>query len=1381
MRQIAENYKTGEVTLVDVPVPSCRPGGVVVRSEFSLVSAGTELMKVAEGKMSLLGKARARPDQVRRVLDSVSQQGVGATYRKVMNRLDSYTPLGYSLAGTVVESMVPELPVGSRVACGGNEYALHAEFNYVPRNLCALVPDGVKSEHAAFTTVGAIAMQAFRRSEATIGETVCVIGLGLIGQLVVQIAHAAGVNVFGLDPSEERCALAERVGARAAGAPTEPSASRVRDRMLEVTDGQGADVVFLAAATDSDQPVNMAVDLARDKARIVDIGKLPLDLPWKPYYEKEIDVRFSRSYGPGRYDPTYEEDGVDYPIGYVRWTEQRNMKSFLDLVADERIDLESVIDEVIPFDSSVEAYERLLSGESRAIGSLFAYRQEALVQRVIDVGRPADVAAKPGMVAVGVVGSGNYATTMLLPHLAFNPDVRLSVVATATALSGATAQERFGFDRITSDYTTLIDDEAVDAVVVATRHDLHAEMVSQFISAGKSVFVEKPLALNMEELERVVESIRSSDNARLMVGFNRRFSPLFGELKDAWGEGRGEQHLHYLVNAGPLDRDSWYRDLSRYGSRFVGEGGHFVDVLSWWLGEEPIEVTAASFSRRGGRYRGGIALSGRLDRAHLVSDPGKPPVSQGDVHGLGWVGNGAARQLQRSLGVVGPGEGLPSFEAESGQGAGGPSGRLRRGGEDRVSDADPDRDVVVHDRGHPVGAGQRDVGSGRAHPTVAGHLNLSWYAHRLATMGPGEILHRARDAAVRLGTGWEEARLRGAGARRADGGFATPFAREPEPPSAPCRDDLMTGAEDLSQGRLPVFGVERSDMGESPDWFLDPKTGLRAPAEDRAFGIRHRSWPGSLKHVWEPSRHQHLTVLAAAARLSRDTEPARLVMAQLESWWRANPPFRGIHWTSGIEIGMRLISWVWIRRLLAFHDEAESWFEGNPRFLDQLFAHQVWLSRFPSHGTSANNHAIAEAAGLFSATCAFPLFAESSRWMERAGRALVGEARRQVDGDGVHRELATDYHGFVTELFMLAGLEGEAAGAGLGVGYWQLVRSMVDVVAAMLDSAGRPPRQGDSDDAFGLLVDGPGFDRWASILTTGDTMFGGADWWPVPRVTGDMRSSVLSALAPVAPLPQGRPLAIPVSFPESGITILRARMGGGHELWCRCDAGPLGYMATAAHGHDDALSIELRHDGVDLLADPGTYCYQLEPGWRSYFRSIRAHNTLQLANARHARQTGPFIWSATETSVFDVLADPVRWTGRCTRPYVDGGEIEHTRTVTLHDAAITVEDAVDRPTKSVLRFHLGPSVDCVLDGHVARLTWPSSDGGLHQADMALSDAMRWRVVRGETDEMLGWYSPSFDVRVPSITLEGEGEIGPGRALETEVIFEVPHAAPVQRP
>ncbi len=648
-------------------------------------------------------------------------------------------------------------------------------------------------------------------------------------------------------------------------------------------------------------------------------------------------------------------------------------------------------------------------------------------------------------------------------------------------------------------------------------------------------------------------------------------------------------------------------------------------------------------------------------------------------------------------------------------------------------------------------------------------------------MGPGEIVSRARDSVVKGVTGLQEGSLREAGARRAQGVFATPLRQSIAAPSPAAIADLAAGAESLSSGRIEVFGVERTDMGADPDWFLDPKTGLSAPSDRSAFRIDQRGWPGSLKHVWEPSRHQHLTVLAAAARMNGDSETATLLMAQLESWWKANPPFRGIHWTSGIEIGMRLLSWVWIRRLLDHDERAPVWFEENPRFLDQLYAHQLWLDRLPSHGSSANNHVVAEWAGQFAAACAFPIFPESSRWRERAGRGLVAEANRQIDSDGVHRELATDYHGFVAELFMLAGLEGEAAGTGLGTEYWVRVRSMFDVIAAMLDVTGRPPRQGDSDDAIALLTDGPSFDRWASLLETGSSLFGRRDWWPASQAVGDVRSTVLDTFASLGPLPGERPVERPIVLAESGMTILRARMGGTAELWCRCDGGPLGYMSTAAHGHDDALSIELRHDGVDVLADPGTYCYQLEPAWRSYFRSIRAHNTLQMAKARHARQTGSFIWSASETSGAALLDTGGRWTGDCTRPHVDGGEIVHTRTVTLDTHGLSVEDMVDRPTRAVMRFHLGPSVECMLEGHVAQLTWPSPGGGLQRADMELTDGMTWRVVHGDTDEILGWYSPSFDVRVPSFTLEGEGEIGPGRVLKTEMVFQAPHLAPVPRP
>ncbi|HEX7993428.1 MAG TPA: zinc-binding alcohol dehydrogenase, partial [Streptosporangiaceae bacterium] len=340
MKQIAQNYKSGELIVLDVPAPSCRPGGVLVRSLFSLISTGTEMMKLTEAKMSMVGKARARPDQLKKVLDSVTQQGAVSTYKKVMNRLDSYTPLGYSLCGVVTEvgKGAEEFGVGQLVAAAGNEHALHAEYNWVPVNLCVPVPDSVSPEHAAFATVGAIAMQGVRRAEVQLGDAACVIGLGLVGQLTVRLLVAAGVRVVGLDVIEDRCRLAEKAGALLCAAPTEDGMAAIQHALAEITEGRGADHVLLAAGGSSNGPVEAAARLARDRGRVVDIGKTRLDLPWNAYYDKELDVRFSRSYGPGRYDDRYELEGIDYPAGYVRWTERRNLECFLDLLA--RKDLE---------------------------------------------------------------------------------------------------------------------------------------------------------------------------------------------------------------------------------------------------------------------------------------------------------------------------------------------------------------------------------------------------------------------------------------------------------------------------------------------------------------------------------------------------------------------------------------------------------------------------------------------------------------------------------------------------------------------------------------------------------------------------------------------------------------------------------------------------------------------------------------------------------------------------------------------------------------------------------------------------------------------------------------------------------------------------------
>ncbi|MBN0048881.1 bi-domain-containing oxidoreductase [Streptomyces actuosus] len=604
MKQVVQNYKSGELAVLDVPVPGCKPGGVLVRTAYSLISTGTELMKVSEAGMSMLGKARSRPDQVAKVMQSVATNGVPATYRKVMGKLDSYTPLGYSLCGVVeqVGAGIDDVKVGDLVACAGNEHALHAELNWVPKNLYAPLPDGLAPRHAAFGTVGSIALQGVRRGESQLGDVALVIGLGLIGQLVVQLLAASGVRVLGVDPDPVRCELAERLGAAACG---DPASAAVEAAVAELTGGHGVDQVYLAAGGGSNQPVELAARLCRDRGRVVDIGKCRLDLPWNAYYEKELDVRFSRSYGPGRYDPEYELQGRDYPIGYVRWTERRNLACFIDLVARGSVDVEPLVSHIADFDDAVETYRRLKDGDLKAVAVLFRYPEHTGEAEAPEVdvpavrrGTAAPAPARPAKapVRLAFVGAGNYATSMLLPHLAQRDGVELSTVVTTTALSAANAKRKFGFKEATTDLDAALGDPAVDAVFVVTRHSSHAELTRKALLAGKAVFVEKPLALTEDELAGVLAAVEESGNDRLQVGFNRRFAPLLQEARERFGVRSGPASLRYLVNAGRLQHGSWYLQQSAEGSRFAGEGGHFIDTASWLLGADPVSVYAVATS-----------------------------------------------------------------------------------------------------------------------------------------------------------------------------------------------------------------------------------------------------------------------------------------------------------------------------------------------------------------------------------------------------------------------------------------------------------------------------------------------------------------------------------------------------------------------------------------------------------------------------------------------------------------------------------------------------------------------------------------------------------------------------------------------------------------
>jgi predicted dehydrogenase len=672
MKQIAQNYKSGELAVLDVPAPTCRAGGVLVRSLYSLISTGTEMMKVSEASMSMVGMARARPDQVRKVIDQVQQQGIVTTYKKVMNKLDSYTPLGYSLCGVVTEvgKGAEEFKVGDLVACAGNEQALHAEYNWVPVNLCAKVPHGVLPEHAAFATVASIAMHGVRRSEVQLGETAAVIGLGLIGQLVVRLLAAAGVQVIGIDPVPDRCRLAEKAGARLAGSPADLDS--VLAELAAITGGRGADHVFLSAGGDSNGPVEAAVKLARDRARIVDIGKMKLDLPWNAYYEKELDVRFSRSYGPGRYDTRYELDGIDYPAGYVRWTEKRNLESFLDLIARGQLEVATLIDGVFPFDDAAKVYSELKDGTLKAVGVLLEYpvlaedAPKPATSQVLGAGQrqsPRTVRENE-KVSIGFVGAGNYATSMLLPHLAKLPAVDLRHVATTKSLSAVNAQQKFGFTTASTDTDAVFNDDSLDAIFIVTRHATHAKLVCRALETGKAVFVEKPLALTREETDEIEAAIKKTGNDRLMVGFNRRFAPLLTTMRKNFGAGAAQSSTRYLVNAGPLAKDSWYLNEEAEGSRFTGEGGHFIDTLSWWADSPVAEVYAVRGPDKGdvqATFTFANGASGTI--AYLTGGNARFPKETLDATG----GGRSARLDNFSSAVVWSGRGKSAAKAHGGQ------------------------------------------------------------------------------------------------------------------------------------------------------------------------------------------------------------------------------------------------------------------------------------------------------------------------------------------------------------------------------------------------------------------------------------------------------------------------------------------------------------------------------------------------------------------------------------------------------------------------------------------------------------------------------------------------------------------------------------------
>jgi predicted dehydrogenase/threonine dehydrogenase-like Zn-dependent dehydrogenase len=591
MKAVLQNFKTGVLEVAEVPPPAAQAGGILVRNAASLVSAGTEKAVIELAKMNPLMKARARPDLVRKVLNKAGQDGLLETARIVRNLVNTPLPLGYSCAGIIeaVGAGIADLHPGMRVACAGLNHANHAEVVYIPRHLVTPIPESVTFSDAAFVTVGAVALHGVRQASPTLGESVVVFGLGLVGQLTVQICAAAGCRVFGIDIDPRKVALAKECGAEDGAVYEKNVATAVR-----VFSRGGADSVLITASTKSSEPAQLAPQLLRDRGRVVVVGDVGLEIRRREYYEKEIDLRLSRSYGPGRYDPAYEEQGHDYPIGYVRWTENRNMEAFIDLVARGRVQIEPLVSHRFPIEQAEKAYA-LLTGESKEpyIGILLSYDQTKLQSRTVSVTPQAPKADSAGKATrFGVIGAGQFAQGVLLPRLKSIPGVVFDSVVTGQGLTALSVARKYGAKACTSNYREVLASPDVDAVLIATPHHQHANMTAEALRAGKHVFVEKPLAIDEAGLAAVIDAHSAAPGCQIMVGFNRRFSPLAATLVDRM---RGEPLvMTYRVNAGQIPATHWTQDPTSGGGRVVGEVCHFIDFMQYIAGCPPTEVIAAA-------------------------------------------------------------------------------------------------------------------------------------------------------------------------------------------------------------------------------------------------------------------------------------------------------------------------------------------------------------------------------------------------------------------------------------------------------------------------------------------------------------------------------------------------------------------------------------------------------------------------------------------------------------------------------------------------------------------------------------------------------------------------------------------------------------------
>ncbi len=594
MKQVTQTLRTGVIEINEVPIPSLNDRSVLVQNTVSVISAGTEKTKIDMGKKNLLQKAKARPDLVKQVIKKVKMEGIRKTLQTVNSRLGAPSPLGYSSAGTVITvgGLVEGIQPGDRVACGGAGYANHSDYISVPQNLVVKIPDSVSDEEAAFATVGAIALQGVRLAAPLMGETFLVLGLGLLGQISVQLLRANGCNVIGTDLDTDLVELSKEFGATGVSVPKD-----VKDVCQSITSGHGVDGVLVCAGTSSNQPIELCGEVTRDKGRVVVVGAVHMDIPREDYFKKEISVVISRSYGPGRYDPAYEEGGHDYPYGYVRFTERRNMETILQLIAQGNLDVQRLITHRYSVNEAAEAYQ-LIEGDKREpyLGIILSY--EGGVDTRSNQSR-INVSAAPldgKKIKLSFYGAGNYATASLIPPLERSGDIQFRGLVTASGRSaqGVAIKHDFGF--CANSFDALLGDDT-DCIMVTTRHDTHAGAVARSVAGGKHVYVEKPLALDMDELKSIHSARVSKPNVQVMVGFNRRFSPATQMLVKHFTSVQGPLVVNIRINAGAIPSDHWIQDPKVGGGRMIGEGCHFVDLAAALVGSNPRTVYAVGSAK----------------------------------------------------------------------------------------------------------------------------------------------------------------------------------------------------------------------------------------------------------------------------------------------------------------------------------------------------------------------------------------------------------------------------------------------------------------------------------------------------------------------------------------------------------------------------------------------------------------------------------------------------------------------------------------------------------------------------------------------------------------------------------------------------------------